>query len=90
MEEELSTQNLVAVHVGDVLELGLENLMATRVVRDLENVQRDAVHGRLTESIEAGDVRALIVNQLEYLGQLGVIVMLEFHVHGIGDASPAG
>lgn len=43
VEEQLPPQHLVAVHVGHVLHLGLGQLMVTRLVRELEDIEGHAL-----------------------------------------------
>ena len=59
--------------------------MYSRIVCDLQNVERDPVDGRLTEGVQPGDVRAGVVDLLHHSCHLSVVVVLELHRrHGGG------
>ena len=54
-QEHLPAHNLIAMHVANILELGLEPLVNTRVVADLQDQQITPLN-RLTNRVEASDV----------------------------------
>ena len=55
----------------------LTELVPAGVVRDLEDVERDAIDAGLAECVEPGDVRAFVVNMLKHRSQFSVVVMLK-------------
>ena len=54
--------DLIAVHVGDVLHLWLHELVTARHVGELKHVERHPAHARLRQRVEAGHVRAAVVD----------------------------
>ena len=76
LDEHLATDHFVAVHVADVLELGLERLVLARLVREHDHAQRLAERALQAQVVHVCDVWAALVDALDEREQLFVRVVV--------------